>query len=287
MRPVIFELFGLPIHGYGLMIVLGYLLTGYMATRIVRKWGMEDVFYDLSMVMLLSGILGGRTMFYILNYSAEFQHRSPFAFFKIWEGGLVLYGGVTGGCLGGLIYMSWKKLSVLDYMDVSGIVAPIGLAFGRLGCFMNGCCYGRVCSESYAIGVHFPEDSPPWSHQFNMGLLQRGEVMEAVHPAQLYQAGHDFLLFFLLLYYVGRGYAPRGAGMPLLWFLYGTGRFFIEGLRNDTPLTLTGLTVSQNYSLAVVLLFGVLLAWIYSRPSDNRAAAVPVISDIREKKEKT
>ena len=86
MRPVIFELFGLPIHGYGLMIVLGYLLTVYMATRIVRKWGMEDVFYDLSMVMLLSGILGGRTMFYILNYSAEFQHRSPFAFFKIWEG---------------------------------------------------------------------------------------------------------------------------------------------------------------------------------------------------------
>nr|MCS5626462.1 prolipoprotein diacylglyceryl transferase [Planctomycetota bacterium] len=140
MRPVIFELFGLPIHGYGLMIVLGYLLTVYMATRIVRKWELEDVFYDLSMVMLLSGILGGRTMFYILNYSAEFQDRSPFAFFKIWEGGLVLYGGVTGGCLGGLIYMSWKKLSVLDYMDVSGIVAPIGLAFGRLGCFMNGCC---------------------------------------------------------------------------------------------------------------------------------------------------
>ena len=75
--------------------------------------------------------------------------------------------------------------------------------------------------------------------------------------------------------------------MPLLWFLYAIGRFFIEGLRNDTPLTLTGLTVSQNYSLAVVLLFGVLLAWIYSRSSDNRAAAVPVISDIREKKEKT
>lgn len=287
MRPVIFEFFGLPIHGYGLMIVLGYLLTVYMGTRIVRRWGLADIFYDLSILMLLSGILGGRTMFYILNYSTDFQGRSPFAFFAIWEGGLVLYGGVTAGCLGGLAYMKWKKLSVLDYMDVAGIVAPIGLAFGRLGCFMNGCCFGRVCSESYPLGIHFPEDSPPWFHQFHMGLLERGEMMEAVHPAQLYQAGHDFLLFFLLLLYVGRGYAPRGAGMPLLWLLYGIGRFFIEGLRDDTPLTLTGLTVSQNYSLVVVLVFGALLGWIYSRSSDNRSTQVPVIPIIPEKKENT
>ena len=285
MCPVIFEIFGMPIHGYGLMIVLGYLLTVFVATRIVRRWGLEDVFYDLSMVMLLSGILGGRTLFYILNYSGEFEHRSLFAFFAIWEGGLVLYGGVTAGCLGGLVYLKWKKLPVLDFMDVAGIVAPIGLAFGRLGCFMNGCCYGMVCSENYPLGVHFPETSPPYAHQLHLGWINAGESMAAVHPAQLYQAGHDFLLFFLLLWYVGRGYAPRGAGMPLLWFLYGIGRFFIEGLRDDTPVTFTGLTVSQNYSLVVATLFGALLTWIYTRHSDKQNASVPIIRDIPEKGE--
>ncbi len=69
MCPVIFEIFGMPIHGYGLMIVLGYLLTVFVATRIVRRWGLEDVFYDLSMVMLLGGILGGHKKYNIYIYT--------------------------------------------------------------------------------------------------------------------------------------------------------------------------------------------------------------------------
>lgn len=279
MRPVLFEFFGMPIHGYGLMIVLGYLLTVFVAVRIVRKWGLKDVFYDLSMVMLLCGIFGGRTFFYVLNYSTDFHARPWWAFLMIWEGGLVLYGGVTAGCLGGFVYLKLKKLPVLDFMDVSSIVAPIGLAFGRLGCFMNGCCFGMVCSEDYPLGVHFPEVSAPYSHQVEAGWIQMGEVMHAVHPAQLYQATHDILLFFLLWWYVGKRYAPRGTGMLLLWFLYGIGRFFIEGLRNDTPLTRTGLTVSQNYSVVVVIVFGSLLAWVYSRHSDKHSPPGPVIHE--------
>ena len=103
--------------------------------------------------------------------------------------------------------------------------------------------------------------------------------MDPVHPAQLYQASHDILLSFLLLWYVGKRYSPRGAGMLLLWFLYGIGRFFIEGLRNDTPLTFTGMTVSQNYSIAVITLFGGLLGWFYARSSGKREAGVPVIDE--------
>ena len=70
-----------------------------------------------------------------------------------------------------------------------------------------------------------------------------------------------------------------------MWFLYGIGRFFIEGLRDDTPVTFTGLTVSQNYSLVVATLFGALLTWIYIRHSDKQNASVPIIRDIPEKKE--
>ena len=73
--------------------------------------------------------------------------------------------------------------------------------------------------------------------------------------------------------------------MPLLWFLYGIGRFFIEGLRDDTPATFTGLTVSQNYSLVVVTLFGALLTWIYARQSDKQNTAVPIIRSNPEKRE--
>lgn len=277
MRTVLFEIFGVPIHGYGLMIVLGYLLTLYTAVRIARSWGLADVIYDLGMVMLLCGIFGGRTFFYILNYSTDFEDRSILAFLMIWEGGLVLYGGVTAGCLGAFLYLKWKKLPILDFMDVLSIAAPIGLAFGRLGCLMNGCCFGMVCSEDYPLGVHFPRASPPYSHQVEEGWIRLGEMMEAVHPAQLYQAGHDFLLFFLLWWYVGKRYSPRGAGMALLWFLYGIGRFFIEGLRDDTPATFTGLTVSQNCSIIVVILFGCVLTWIYARHSEKAKMSGPVI----------
>src|SRR4029453_8280869 len=110
---------------------------------------------------------------------------------------------------------------------------------------------------SFPLGVRFPKESPAAEAQRLMGVLPSGEgAALPVHPVQLYQAAHDFLLAALLLWILRRGYCPRGGGIPLLFTLYGVGRFFLEGLRADNLPTITGLTISQNLSLALTLGFG-------------------------------
>jgi len=263
---VIVEIFGLPIHGYGLMIVVGFLLSLFVSSRIGRQRGLPDVFYDLGMVMLLCGILGGRTFYYLENYSTQFADEPFWAFFRIWEGGLVFYGGAIGGVLGVLAFLKIRRLPFAPCLDVLSIGTPLGMAFGRLGCFLNGCCFGRRCDADFGLGVEgFPPNTLPYRHQVDHGWIEDGSAMHPIHPVQLYQAAHDCLLFVLLLWFVGRGYAPRGGGIVALWLLYGIGRFFLEGLRGDNAATFSGLTISQNVSLIVLPIFAVLLIFLYWR----------------------
>ncbi len=262
MRPVLFEIplpwgSSLPLHGYGLMIVLGFLLSAWLMTRETRRRGLPDVMYDLGLAMLLSGLLGGRILYYVKNYQEQYSHESFLEFFKIWKGGLVFYGGAITGLLGGLLYCWRKKLPTLDLMDVAAMGAPIAMAFGRLGCFLNGCCYGMLCEPDFTLGVVFPPGSPASQEQRSLGLLHGTSSLPlAVHPTQLYQAAHDFLLGGLLFWYLRRSDAPRGAGMPILFSLYAVGRFALERLRGDNLSTFTGFTLSQNLSLALLPVFG-------------------------------
>jgi len=262
MRPVIFEIplpfdIRLPLHGYGLMIVIGFLLAAWTGSREARRRGLPDFIYDMGLVMLLSGLVGGRLLYYIENYQKQYAAESFLEIFKIWKGGLVFYGGAITGYIGGLFYCWTRRLAISDCMDVVAPGVPIGMAFGRLGCFLNGCCYGSLCDPGFPLGVVFPLDSPAASEQRELGLLDPGSIASLpVHPAQLYQAGHDVLIAGLLLWYLRRADAPRGGGIPLLFVLYGIGRFCLEELRGDNPLTFTGLTLSQNLSLLLVLGFG-------------------------------
>lgn len=276
MRPVIFSIplpwgGSLPLHGYGLMIVLGFFLLSWVATRESRRRGLPDFAYDLGLVMLFSGVLGGRLFYYLENYRAQYAGESLLEFFKIWKGGLVFYGGAIGGIAGGWLYIRHRRWPLADCMDVMAMVAPVGMAFGRIGCYLNGCCYGGLAGEGCPLGVRFPMGSPAaQAHHADGWIFTLGQGPSlAVHPVQLYQAAHDLLLAGLLLWYLRRGgtgqgvspgpaRAPRGIGMPLLFLLYGIGRFTLEGLRGDNPLTFSGLTISQNISIGLGV--GALLA---------------------------
>lgn len=252
MRPTIFEipLWGgrvLPLHSYGLMIAIGFLLAVWIARVEFRRRRLPDLANDLGVVTLLCGLLGARLFYYVQFFSQRFAGESFLEFFKIWRGGLVFYGGAVGGLLGGALYARWKKLPVLDCLDVVGAGAPVAMAFGRLGCFLNGCCYGALCDPSSPFAVTFPPGSLAQSEQWERGLLPfASSPALPVHPAQLYQAAHDFVLLALVLWYVRRPCSVRGAALPLGVFLYGLGRFAIECFRGDHVLTVTGLTISQN-----------------------------------------
>lgn len=264
MRPEVVNLFGfLPIHSYGLMIVIGFLVLLFVGAREVRRRGLPDHFTDLAIAMLLCGIAGGRIFYYIQFYETSYADKPFWEIFQIWKGGLVFYGGLIGGLIGGLVFLCRKKLPIRDYLDVISMVAPIGMGFGRFGCFFNGCCYGRLCSQDFPLAVVFPPTSPAATKHLDVELIQSGEEALAVHPVQLYQATHDFLAFFLIWIFLRWTSPPKGAGVPFFLVIYGIGRFFLEGLRADNNPTWGGLTISQNISLALVTVFGVLLVAMY------------------------
>jgi len=271
MRPEILRVFGWPIHGYGLMIVIGFILCTYLANQEARRRKLPDFVYDFGLVMLFAGIFGGRLFHYIENYSAEFSGRSVFAFFAIWEGGLVFYGGAVAGFLAGLVYLKRRGLPILDCLDATASFVPIGMAFGRLGCFMNGCCFGKICSPDGPFALVFPKVnkgesySPAFLSQLQSGLVVPSDPSPLpVYPVQLYEAAYDFLLCGVLYWFL-RGTSPRGSGYPLLFTLYGIGRFVLEFYRADNPDTWTGFTISQNLSLALVLVFLPLLIYYWLR----------------------
>jgi len=285
MRPEIFPGLKIPIHGYGLMIVIGFLLSTFLANREAKRRGLTDFVYDLGLVMLFSGIVGGRLFYYIQYYHSDgFADRPWWAFFEIWKGGLVFYGGAIGGFLGGLLYLRKRRLPLAECLGVTAPFVPIGMGFGRLGCFMNGCCFGKVCSSDFMLRLVFPKINKPgsFSNAFEE-QLRSGLVLESdpaplpVYPVQFYEAAYDFLLFGVLLWYV-RGPSPRRGAYPLLFILYGIGRFFLEYLRADNARIFLGLTISQLFSLGLILVFLPLFIFFWwqdlSREAPSRGPAV-------------
>jgi phosphatidylglycerol:prolipoprotein diacylglycerol transferase len=146
-------------------------------------------------------------------------------------------------------------------MDAIAPALAIGIAFGRVGCFLNGCCYGDLCHLPWA--VTFPAESSPWHHQHDLGLIGAAAVRSLpVHPTQLYSALDGLILFLLLsAYYPFR--RRDGEVMALMMVTYPVTRFLIERLRNDEPGMVFGLTVSQ--AISVVIFAAGLAYWAYLR----------------------
>ena len=207
MRPVLIEIplpggLRIPLHAFGVMIVIGFLLACHVGDREARRRGLPDFMYDLGLVMLLTGIAGGRLFYYFQFYDERFAGESFLEIFKIWKGGLVFYGGAIVGFLGGLVYCMRRKLPVAECLDIAAIATPLAMAVGRLGCFLNGCCFGKVCAADYPLGVVFPLESNARAEQLARGLVGPESPALPIHPVQLYQAGHDFLMFALLIVFL-------------------------------------------------------------------------------------
>jgi phosphatidylglycerol---prolipoprotein diacylglyceryl transferase len=285
MDPELFRIpgLGIPIHSYGLLIVIGFLLSTFLANLESRRRGLPDFVYDLGFVVLLSGILGARLWYFIQFYEKEYEGRSLFAFFEIWKGGLVFYGGGIGGLLGSLLYLRWRKLPLADCLDAVSPFVPIGMAFGRLGCFMNGCCFGKYCGDRFPFGLIFPKINnpnadPPLSPVFqsqvaNGMILQSDPAPLPVYPTQLMEAGYDFLMCGFLYWYARKG-APRYANSTLLFIMYGFGRFSVEFLRGDHTRYYYGLTISQIFSIFFVLTFGLIFISLITNNLKRKKQAV-------------
>jgi len=269
MHPYLFEI-PLPWGGqfrvasYGLMIVCGFLLCLRVLRGRAGRMGLDPTaLFDAAVFALMGGIVGAR-VFFVLHHWDAFAD-APVRIIRLDLGGLTFYGGLIGGAAGLLMTVWRKRLPLLRTLDVGASLVPLGHAFGRVGCFLNGCCFGKV-TESWA-GIRFPRvldgagriiGSPPYQEHVAGGLIpQTARWSLPVHPTQLYEVAYE-LAFFAVLSYVLTRRRREGDVAWLYGVLYGCGRFVNEFFRADHARlpALGGLTSFQAMSLGLAA-FGV------------------------------
>lgn len=182
MHPEIASWGVIHVRSYGLLLAAAFLVGTWLALRESRRRGLDpDKVINVVLVALVAGVLGAR-MLYVLEHVGEFR-REWGSVLALWQGGLTLYGGVVAGTFAGLVAARRQRLPMWVVADALTPAMAIGMMFGRVGCFLNGCCYGRPTDLPW--GVHFPPDS--------FAGLEFGNA--AVHPSQLYFALAGLALF--------------------------------------------------------------------------------------------
>lgn len=239
MKIDIFTIGKLTVHGYGLMIAIGILCCVSMAYYRAPKKGLNaDAIMDIAVYGLIAGFIGAKLLFIIVEFRDFLQHPLQL----LGSSGFVVYGGIIAGVIAAIIYCKKKRYHFMDYFDLAAPSIAMAQGFGRIGCFLAGCCYGRP-TESF-LGVVFPENSMAPS---GIKLL----------PTQLFSSAGDFLIMAVLLLYSRKAKKPGDVGI-LYMFLYGIGRFCIEFLRIDDRGGFWMLSTSQWISVGIVALAVVL-----------------------------
>ena len=269
MMQVLFEIpifGGLKVFGYGTMLVLAFVFSTWLAWWRAKRERLDpEVIIDIAFWLFLFGMIGAR-LFYCIEYWGT-EIKSIWDALQYWKGGVVYYGGIVGGTIAFFVYRHFKPFPLRPFLDVVAPSIAVGTLFGRLGCFLNGCCYGDICNYPWAIS--FPKYSPPWGQHVNLGLISRAAAQSLpVHPTQLYSA-LDALVILLLLtaYYPLR--RRDGEVMGILMLTYPISRFLIEYLRNDEPAFFAGFTISQNISIALLVSAFAYWVWLSTLPKER------------------
>ena len=237
MRRILLQFGPLTIYSYGVMLVAAFLVVTWLMEQDAKRLPPLRValkppqIVDMACLVMLGGVLGARLLF-IVKYWDMFRVY-PWEMPAIWHGGLIWYGGFFGGLLTAAVYARVLGVSFLRMVDQYIPYIPLAHAIGRLGCFLNGCCYGKITHAWY--GVTFPGHPGPRI------------------PTQIIEAVLLFALCIALrrlqrtsvMDYLGRIFA-------LDLFSYGLMRFAVEFLRGDQKVVWFGLTVQQDVSLVLV-----------------------------------
>ena len=219
MHPLLFEYKFLKLHTYGLLAVIGFLVGLYLFRKKASADNLDpELASDVAFFGFLGGFLGGRILYIITRWSYFSAH--PIDMFKVWEGGLVFYGGLIGGTAVFIWRAKKHKLPVLRCLDMVAPSVAIAHMFGRFGCFAAGCCFGKPIDPNHPFAVIFKDP------------LSIAPLNRAIHPAQLYDALNAFILF-LILQFVYSKRKFQGQTLAVYGILYSIGRSIVEVYRGD------------------------------------------------------
>ena len=242
---------------YAVCSLLGAFAGGLYCSNAAKKRGYDS--NDMISLLLITAVgilIGGSLLYFVVSFKnaaalvpADFKLNSPaklFAVMQLFFGGQIFYGGLFGGMAAAVIYIKKKKLPMGDYSDMIAPAIPLFHAFGRVGCFFGGCCYG-VESDIGFIFTHSPVESANALRRF---------------PVQLLEAAFNLLLFLILCRMLKAG---KKNLLRLYLSLYAAGRFFLEFIRGDTYRGFVFGTLSTSQLISLIILSAVTVSLIYDR----------------------
>ena len=243
------------VHGYGLMIGIGFLAAVFVGSYLAKKSGLSDNdFVNMAMFVLIIGFLGGKLLHVIVEFRAFLE--DPLS--VIGSEGFVVYGGIITGIATIYAYCRIKKLEFIRYIDLFAASVPINQALGRIGCLFAGCCYGKRTTSGFSLV--FPERC---CAPAGVPLL----------PTQPIMAAGNFIIFAVLVVLWLRGYDKKKGLMTSLYLImYSVGRFFIEFLRDDERGSVGVLSTSQFISLFIFAAGSVLLFIALSKDKRSKVS---------------
>ena len=239
MYPILLQFGRFRIYSYGFFIVVGFVAATVLAVLRVRRSDIQissENAADLFFYTVLSGFLGSRILYVLLH--VDVFRQDPLQIFKLWEGGLVFYGGLIAAAGVAFGVMRWHRLPVWKLADLISPLIALGLFSGRIGCFLAGCCYGKETSVGWAVVFTNPDS------------LARLNV--PLHPTQLYEAADGLVLFFLLSW-MERRKSFDGQIFWLFVLLYSITRCFVEIFRGDPRGFLFTDVLSTSQAVGILL----------------------------------
>ena len=259
MYPNLIDIGFLHIRTYGACMATGFLVCWWLFERLCGRKDLSNLLFAL----LLSGVVGSRIAYVVEHWSSEFA-ASPLSVVRVDQGGLMFYGGLI---LALVVYVAWcaaKRENPIALGDHLAAVIPLGHAFGRIGCFFFGCCYGRASDSAFA--VRFPRFSPAWCEQVHSGELSRTAAESLpVLPTQLFESAALLALFAVLLAVHRRSRGLPGMTLGAYLAGYGAIRFALEYLRGDPRAAVGPLSIGQAISVGMCALGAAAMSYAISR----------------------
>lgn len=255
MYPTLLDLGIYQIRSFGLCMVFAIFSSFFLLKWLRKKDNFEMEFWLMFVsVLMVFGMLGARVA-YVCEYWTEVFKDDLYSIIDIKNGGFVFYGGFIGASLAGTIFCLIMKRSLTDTLDVAATVLPLGHAWGRVGCFLNGCCFGRISDSS--ISVCYPRFSNAWCSQVKQELISGDASCSlAVLPSQLIEAALNLAIcVILVILYRWKKRIP-GMQMALYAIMYSSVRFYTETLRSDRRAHVFDFSIAQFISI-FLMAFGI------------------------------
>jgi phosphatidylglycerol:prolipoprotein diacylglycerol transferase len=260
VHPIALNLGGYPIYWYGVLMAVAFFVGLRNAGGRARRAGVApETITDAGLWLIAGTVVGARSLFVATHWQEFFAGQPWWEVFNIRSGGLVFYGGFIGAALACILYSQRKQIPLWKLADILTPSLALGYVFGRIGCLLNGCCFGRACDLAWAI--RFPNQSAAWDQHSQAGLVGPGDPSLPVHPTQVYDSLLSLALYAALAW-LHRRKKFDGQVFAVYLMAYAVTRSLVETFRGDYSAAHRhgGLTPAHLISIGIFAAGAVLYA---------------------------